>query len=179
MGDSLPEDNIVYAMRHTHEQMMTNMSLLRPGIRHLALVENSHKLDHQFDKGKHGMLMHGVGLCDEWLIVSQPDQWLEGSFDYVLEPGMSLCVEALGGAEGGDFAIKLEGQVLITDDGYENLTRYPFDPVLMGGLSCMNVSLQPLGSGTDSCAALHQNTAPGSRAKQKLKLVQVGDPEYM
>ena len=43
----------------------------------------------------------------------------------------------------------------------------------------MNARLQPLGSGTDSCAALHQNTALGSRAKQKLKLVQVGDPEYM
>ena len=26
----------------------------------------------------------------------------------------------------------LEDQVLITDDGYENLTSYPYDPVLMG-----------------------------------------------
>jgi len=43
----------------------------------------------------------------------------------------------------------------------------------------MNARLQPLGSGTDSCVALHQNTAPGSRAKRKLKLVQVGDPEYV
>ena len=58
-------------------------------------------------------------------------------------------------------------------------TRYLFDPALMARLLCMYARLQPLGSGTDSCAALHQNTAPGSRAKQKLKLVQVGDPEYM
>jgi len=26
----------------------------------------------------------------------------------------------------------LEDQVLITDDGFENLTTYPFDPALMG-----------------------------------------------
>ena len=34
--------------------------------------------------------------------------------------------------EGGDFSIKLEDQVLITADGYENLTKYPFDQKLMG-----------------------------------------------
>ena len=104
--------------------------------------------------------MHGVGFWEEKPIVSQPNQWSEGSFDYVLEPATPH-------------------RVLIADDGYENLTRYLFDPVLRGGLSCINVRLQSLGSGTDSCAALHQNTAPGSRAKQKRKLVQVGDPEYM
>ena len=45
---------------------------------------------------------------------------------------MVLCVEALVSPEGGDFSIKLEDQVLITEDGFENLTRYPFDPALMG-----------------------------------------------
>ena len=30
--------------------------------------------------------MHGVGFWEEKPIVSQPNQWSEGSFDYVLEP---------------------------------------------------------------------------------------------
>ena len=55
-----------------------------------------------------------------------------GAFDAALEPGMVLCVEALVSPEGGDFSIKLEDQVLITETGCENLTRYPFDPRLMG-----------------------------------------------
>jgi Xaa-Pro dipeptidase len=45
---------------------------------------------------------------------------------------MVLCVEALVSPENGDFSIKLEDQVLITENGYENLTKYPFDPILMG-----------------------------------------------
>ena len=45
---------------------------------------------------------------------------------------MVLCVEALVGEVGGDFSIKLEDQVLVTEDGFENLTVYPFDPRLMG-----------------------------------------------
>ena len=53
-------------------------------------------------------------------------------FDAVLEPGMVLCVEALVSREGGKFSIKLEDQVLVTEDGYENLTRYPYDAQLMG-----------------------------------------------
>ncbi|MEM6277308.1 MAG: aminopeptidase P family protein, partial [Pseudomonadota bacterium] len=39
---------------------------------------------------------------------------------------------ALIGEDGGDFCIKLEDQVLVTEDGFENLTKYPFDPGLMG-----------------------------------------------
>ncbi len=45
---------------------------------------------------------------------------------------MVLCVEACVGEVGGEFSIKLEDQVLITEDGYENLTKYPFDAELMG-----------------------------------------------
>ncbi len=40
--------------------------------------------------------------------------------------------EALVSPEDGDFSIKLEDQVLITENGFENLTKYPFDPALMG-----------------------------------------------
>ena len=45
---------------------------------------------------------------------------------------MVLCVEALVSPENGDFSIKLEDQVLVTESGYENLTKYPFDPLLIG-----------------------------------------------
>jgi Xaa-Pro aminopeptidase len=76
--------------------------------------------------------MHGVGLCDEWPLVAYPDKAVPGAFDYALEPGMVLCVEAAVGEEGGEFSIKLEDQVLITEDGFENLTTYPFDAALMG-----------------------------------------------
>ena len=77
-------------------------------------------------------MMHGVGLCDEWPLVAYPDQMVDGAFDYELQPDMTLCVEALISPEGGDFSIKLEDQVLITETGFENITKYPHDPALMG-----------------------------------------------
>ncbi|MDJ0860281.1 MAG: M24 family metallopeptidase, partial [Dinoroseobacter sp.] len=75
---------------------------------------------------------HGVGLCDEWPLIAYPSEYMSGAFDATLQPGMVLCVEALVGEENGDFCIKLEDQVLVTETGFENLTQYPFDPRLMG-----------------------------------------------
>ncbi len=121
-----------YAMRHAYDHIQTNMDMLCAGVSLRDLTMNGHKLDRQFRKLKYGCMMHGVGLCDEWPLVAYPDQYVEGAFDYALEARMVLCVEALVSPEGGDFSIKLEDQVLITETGHENLTAYPFDSLLMG-----------------------------------------------
>jgi Xaa-Pro dipeptidase len=132
VGDQAPRPDMVYAMQHAHEHIMTNMDMLKPGVHMRDLTFNGHKLDDHFQKQKYGCMMHGVGLCDEWPLIAYPSNFVEGAYDYPLEAGMVLCVEALVSPEGDDFSIKLEDQVLITEDGYENLTKYPFDPVLMG-----------------------------------------------
>ncbi len=132
IGDEKPPADMVAAMRHGHEHIMTNMELLKPGVKIDEISRNSHVLNAEYQKQKYGCLMHGVGLCDEWPLVAYPDHMVEGAYDYELQPGMVLCVEALVSPENGSFSIKLEDQVLITEDGYENLTRYPFDDQLMG-----------------------------------------------
>ncbi|MEP5633412.1 MAG: dimethylsulfonioproprionate lyase DddP [Tateyamaria sp.] len=133
IGDQKPPADMIYAMQHAHEHIMTNMEMIKPGVTIPELTANTHVLDDQFQAQKYGCLMHGVGLCDEWPLVAYPDKAVPGAFDYALEPGMVLCVEAAVGAVGGDFTIKLEDQVLVTEDGFENLTTYPFDVALMGG----------------------------------------------
>ncbi len=132
IGDEAPPQTMIDAMKHGHEHIMTNMSMLKPGLNIEDLSRQSHKLAPQYQQLKYGCLMHGVGLCDEWPLVAYPDKMVEGAFDYELQAGMVLCVEALIGEVDGAFSIKLEDQVLITEDGYENLSQYPFDPRLMG-----------------------------------------------
>jgi len=132
IGDQKPRPDMIYAMQHGVEHIQTNMQMLKPGVMIPELSAGTHVLDAQFQAGKYGCLMHGVGLCDEWPLVAYPDHAVEGAYDYPLEAGMVLCVEALVQPDGGDFAIKLEDQVLVTEEGFENLTTYPFDPALMG-----------------------------------------------
>ena len=132
IGPNKPRPDMIYAMQHAVEHIQTNMDMLRPGVNMQDLSRNTHVLDDKFQAQKYGCLMHGVGLCDEWPLIAYPDKMVEGAFDYDLQPGMTLCVEAAVGEVGGDFTIKLEDQVLITEDGFENLTTYPFDDALMG-----------------------------------------------
>ena len=132
IGDDAPPAEMVSAMQHAHEHIMTNMEMLKPGVNIQDLSRNCHTLRPEFQKLKYGCLMHGVGLCDEWPLVAYPDKMVEGAFDYELQPGMVLCVEVLASPENGDFSIKLEDQVVVTEEGYENLSSYPFDERLMG-----------------------------------------------
>ncbi len=94
VGDEKPTNSMIYAMQHAHEHIMTNMEMLKPGVTIPELVANSHRLDDKFWNQKYGCLMHGVGLCDEWPLVAYPDKHVDGAYEYALEPGMVLCVEA-------------------------------------------------------------------------------------
>jgi Xaa-Pro aminopeptidase len=132
VGDRAPRPDMISAMHHARDHISTNMAMLKPGVTISELTHGGHQLDARYWKQKYSCKMHGVGLCDEWPFVPYPDTWVEGAFDVALQPGMVLCVEALVSPEGGDFSIKLEDQVLITETGHENLTRYPFDAALMG-----------------------------------------------
>ena len=85
----------------------------------------------EFIEQRYGSRYHGVGLCDEWPSIKHTIDFPEKGYDGVIEPGMVLCVEAYIGAVGARDGIKLEDQVLITETGYENLTRCPFDERLM------------------------------------------------
>ena len=132
IGNDQPRPDMIEAMKCGIDHINHNMSLLKPGLTIPELIEKSHRLPDKYQQLKYGCMMHGVGLCDEWPLVAYPDQAVTGAFDYAFEPGMTLCVEALISPEGGDFSIKLEDQVLITEDGFENLTKYPHDPRLLG-----------------------------------------------
>lgn len=127
IGETPPEQRHVDAMKLALEHLRTNRALLAPGVHFDELTHRAHRLPAEYQRQKYGCLMHGVGLCDEWPMIAYPDGWVEGAFDGVLQPGMVLCVEALISREGDDFSIKLEDQVLITEDGATSLSHYPFD----------------------------------------------------
>ena len=132
VGDGEPTAEMKRLYRIGYDHIMENMELLKPGVAFRDVVFGGHQLPQEFVEGRYGCKMHGVGLCDEWPSIAYPQDYLEGAYEYEFEPGMMLCVEACIQTKGGGFAIKLEDQVLITETGYENLTKYPFDQRLLG-----------------------------------------------
>ncbi len=132
IGDGAPTRRQKSLHAIAHEHIMTNADIVRPGMAFRELTEQGHHLAEKFIPQRYGSKFHGVGLCDEWPAIKYPIDWEERGYDGELEAGMMLCVEAYVGEVGGADGVKLEDQLLVTDDGYENLTRCPFDTKLMG-----------------------------------------------
>lgn len=114
------------------DQLRYNMSRIRPGISFKELSQACRPLPEAYVAQRYGSVFHGVGLCDEWPAIKYAIDWEARGYDGVIEAGMMLCVEAYVGEVGGPDGMKLEDQVLVTESGVENMTRCPFDPLLLG-----------------------------------------------
>jgi len=122
LGDGEPTTEQKRLFEEARAQIRHNMDALAPGKTIGELVADLRPLPDEFAKLRYSCAMHGVGLCDEWPLIKYQNDFRTGEFDYPLEPGMTLCVEAYIGVEGGAEGVKLEEQVLITDTGYEQLS---------------------------------------------------------
>ena len=132
LGDAAPASEQKRLFAEAHAQIVDNMALLAPGTPMRELTFGGRPLPEEFVAERYACRMHGVGLCDEWPKIAYPEDWLDGAYEYALEPGMVLTVETYIGAVGGREGVKLEDQVLITEDGHELLSHFPFDERLMG-----------------------------------------------
>ncbi|MEM9061225.1 MAG: dimethylsulfonioproprionate lyase DddP [Pseudomonadota bacterium] len=129
-GDPSAEQRRLY--REAHAIIVENMASLKPGMTFEEVSHAGRELAEEFIPQRYGSKMHGVGLCDEWPSIKWPCDVTPICSDYTLQPGMMLCVETYMGVKGARDGIKLEDQVLITEDGVENLTNYPWDEKLLG-----------------------------------------------
>ena len=75
----------------------------------------------------HRWVMHGIGMSDELPMIRTAGM----SYDGVLSPGMTLCVEAYATHDDATEGVKLEEQVLVTETGHELLSSFPFESDLL------------------------------------------------
>lgn len=114
-----------------HEQVTRNVELFHPGRSFAEISAASWRMPAPFESPANLAVAHGIGLCNEFpLIVLQP-YWEEAGMAGEIEAGMVLCVEAYAGVPGGPEGVKLEQQILVTDEGPELLSRYPFEEWLL------------------------------------------------
>ena len=116
--------------RHAVEHVEHNTSLLRPGLSYHDFNRASWRIPDRFVARNYGLAFHGVGMGDEWPSIPTHPSWSTGTFeppDGELEAGMVVCVESLTALDGEGESVKLETQVLITDDGHIRLDRLPWE----------------------------------------------------
>lgn len=131
-GDKKPTEEMRRLYAAAHDQIQTNLELMKPGASFREITEKAWRIPDEFLSNRYGCILHGVGLCDEFPAIVHQVDWDAGKgCDGELKPGMAICVESLIGTKGGQESIKLEEQILITDDGYRLLSHYPMDETLL------------------------------------------------
>jgi len=114
--------------RAAYDQIQYNMDILKPGMSFKEFSEKAWRIPPEFYKNRYNCVAHGIGMVDEYpLIAHAGDDWLRGGYDGIFEENMTVCIESCIAVEGGSEGIKLEEQVLITQDGCVPLSSYPFE----------------------------------------------------
>jgi Xaa-Pro aminopeptidase len=131
VGDTMPTDEQRTLYQIAYEHVMTNISLIKPGMSFAEMTAKAHRLPEAYRPLRYGVLAHGVGLCDEYPSVRYPEDVEAHGYSGNFVPGMTLCVEAYVGAVGGQEGVKLEEQVVVTETGCAPLSQYPYEKALL------------------------------------------------
>jgi len=130
-GPGRPSDYQRELYSRAWTEIQHNIALMKPGMGFRQLTELGYRQPERFRQQRYPVMFHGIGMSDEWPCVFYP-QDKDFIYDDQLAAGMCICVESYVGEVGGVEGVKLEQQVLITEDGCEPLSRFPFEESLLG-----------------------------------------------
>lgn len=129
-GPGRPTKRQKQLYRNAVEEIEFNLKLVQPSVSLREFQERTFPVSEAFHQNAYPCVIHGVGMCDEYPRVN-PIFRGPTPYDGFLRPGMVLCVESYMGEVGERDGVKLEQQVLVTEHGYELLTRYPLEADLL------------------------------------------------
>lgn len=109
------------------DQINHNMAIMKPGMSFAEFNDKSWQIPEKYIPYRYSVALHGVGMADEWPVVALHPDFANNHGGH-FEENMVICVESLIGEKGSE-SIKLETQVLITENGTERLDTFPWEEV--------------------------------------------------
>lgn len=107
------------------DQIMHNVGLLRAGLSFREFAEQCWPVPQRYVHNRYMMMLHGVGLVDEYPSVAYAVDFDAWGYDGTFQENMVVSVESYIGEQGGKEGVKLEEQVLITANGSVVLSQSP------------------------------------------------------
>ena len=109
------------------EQIDHNSRLIKDGLSFKEFTEKSWVLPEDYYPNRYSVMVHGIGLCDEWPAIRYPTDGGERSG--IFQKNMTITVESYIGKVGGKEGVKLEQQYLIGENGLELMSHHPLENV--------------------------------------------------
>jgi len=119
------EQKKLYSM--AMEQIDYNSRLIKDGLSFKEFTEKSWNLPEDYYPNRYSVMVHGIGLCDEWPAIRYPTDGGERSGTF--QKNMTITVESYIGKVGGKEGVKLEQQYLIGENGLELMSHHPLEDI--------------------------------------------------
>ncbi|PMS28826.1 M24 family metallopeptidase [Paraburkholderia rhynchosiae] len=107
------------------DQIAHNVSLLQAGMSFREFAELCWPVPERYLHNRYMMMLHGVGLVDEYPSIAYAVDFDAWGYDGILEENMVVSVESYIGDKGGKEGVKLEEQVVITSKGAVPFAKTP------------------------------------------------------
>lgn len=117
--------------RMAYEQIQHNIDIIRPGKTFREIADQAWKIPARFVEQRYTSVMHGVGMHGETPFITHAMDFATYGRVGTLEPGMVVSVESYIGERGGREGVKLEEEVLVTGQGPQVISRFPFEDELL------------------------------------------------
>jgi Xaa-Pro aminopeptidase len=113
------------------EQVLSNVALIKPGLGFREFAETCWAVPDEYLANRYMMMVHGVGLVDEYPSIAYATDFADWGYDGVFQENMVVSVESYIGAAGGAEGVKLEQEVLVTATGAVPLSATPFTDAIV------------------------------------------------
>ena len=109
------------------EQIDYNSRLIKAGVTFKEFTEKAWILPSKYYGNRYSVMLHGIGLCDEWPAIRYPTDGGErgGTF----QKNMTITLESYIGEVGGSEGVKLEQQYLVGENGLELMSHHPLEKI--------------------------------------------------
>lgn len=129
-GPDTPSDEQKTLYKTAYEQVQHNLSILKPGLTFREYSELAWEIPLPYFPHRYYLSSHGCGMTGEYPYLYHRADYADSGYDGVIAPGMVICVESYIGEDGGSEGVKLEEQVLITENGTRILSEFPFEAAM-------------------------------------------------
>ena len=109
------------------EQIDYNSRLIKDGVSFKEFTEKAWILPEKYYGNRYSVMLHGIGLCDEWPAIRYPDDG--GERTGVFKKNMTITVESYIGKVKGKEGVKLEQQYLVGENGLELMSHHPLEDI--------------------------------------------------
>ena len=119
------EQKKLYSM--ARKQIDHNFRLIKDGVSFIEFTEKSWVLPEEYYPNRYSVMVHGIGLCDEWPAIRYPSDG--GDRSGTFQKNMTITLESYIGKVGGKEGVKLEQQYLIGENGLELMSHHPLEDI--------------------------------------------------